>query len=99
MSKRKRSKCKIVYKWKRAPKGAPDATVAGIYLASIKRKRRGLTPRVLVIESSKKESPLHSCFEWDNTKAAAEYRIVQAREILRFLIIAVEDQEVDSEPV
>jgi len=83
---------KRICKWKRKPKGAPEANVAVDYIEGIKQRRGGITPQLLVIEASKKRSPLHDCFEWNNTKAAREYRKVQAREILRFLVVVVESE-------
>lgn len=82
----------MTYKWKRNPKNAPDAQDAGEYIEAIKKRRGGITPQLLVIEANKKRSPLHDCFEWDDSKAAEEYRVVQAREILRFLVIMVEPE-------
>jgi hypothetical protein len=35
------------------------------------------------------ESPLHDCFEWDDAKAAAAYRIDQARVLIRSIEIVV----------
>jgi len=41
-----------------------------------------LTPTIVVKEASKKNSVLHEYFEWDNTKAAKQWRIQQARNII-----------------
>lgn len=41
-----------------------------------------LRPIDVVNEAAKPESPLHSRFQWDDTKAANEYRIWQARELI-----------------
>ena len=41
-----------------------------------------LTPDAVVADAKKKDSPLHSCFEWDTKKAAAAYWVQQAREII-----------------
>ena len=82
-------KRKLEYKWKRSPKNAPKANEAGDYLFNLKKKHKALTPLLLVNDAKNKKSPLHNCFEWDNTKAAGEYRLVQAREIIRFLVIEI----------
>ncbi|HDZ15299.1 hypothetical protein LCGC14_0434300 [marine sediment metagenome] len=87
-------KYKRICRWKRKPVGAPDADVAIKYIEGIKRKRGGITPKLLVMEAKTKKSPLHDCFEWNNNKAAKEYREIQARRILRFLVISeIEDDE------
>ncbi len=82
--------------WHRKPKNAPSATEALAFIEGIKEKKGGLTPQLLVIESQPKKSPLHNCFEWDNTKAAKEYRIIQAQKIIRFLYIEVEPDDDES---
>lgn len=89
---------KLSCKWTRAPKNAPDANIAHKFIEDVRKKRGGITPQLLVIESRKKKSPLHDCFEWDNSKAAEEYRIVQAREILRFIVVEIEPDAEYKEP-
>ena len=79
--------------WLRKPVGAPAAAVANAYLKKIRKKRGGLSPQIIVIESQGKRSPLHNCFEWDDTKAAKRYRINQAGYILRMLVIEFEPYE------
>lgn len=56
----------------------------------------GLLQPEMVVEAARPESsPLHSRFEWDDTKAGHEYRIWQARQLIRVTvaIIGGEDQE------
>jgi len=86
-------KKKVICKWNRKPKNAPDANIAYQCIEEIKERRKGITPQLLIIESRKKKSPLHNCFEWNDSKAAKEYRIVQAHEILRSLVIEVDVEE------
>ncbi|MCP4537806.1 MAG: hypothetical protein GY832_11740 [Chloroflexi bacterium] len=86
------------YEWKRKPSGAPKAGVAGKYLHNLAKKRGGVTPDVLVEESTDRSAPLHECFEWSNIKAAHEYRKSQAGDILRSITVVV-DEPGDSEPV
>jgi len=87
------------YKWKRSPRGKVDAQVAGEHIEEIKEKRGGITPQLLVIEAKRKRSPLHNCFEWDDSVAAEQYRIVQAREILRYLVVIIEPETEDEEEI
>jgi len=86
------------YSWKRRPNGGPKASVAGKYIQQLARKNHGVSAEVLVEAASNPGSPLHECFEWDDTKAAAEYRKVQARLILRSLTVTVQEDD-DHEPV
>lgn len=48
----------------------------------------------MIVELAVKPScPLHSFFEWDDEKAAEEYRLTQARLLLRSIIIIDETVE------
>ena len=53
-------------------------------LKAIAKKNRGiLKPEIVVQAAKSKNSVLHPYFEWSDTKAAHEYRLWQAREIVR----------------
>lgn len=39
------------------------------------------------------ESELHKCFEWDDTKAAREYRLHQARKVIMLLVRVPAEKE------
>jgi len=90
---------KVCCEWNRKPKNAPDANTAYEIFEDIKKRRGGITPQLLLIESKKKKSPFHNCFECDDSKAAEEYRIVQAHEIMRFLIIVIEPEDEKKKPL
>lgn len=94
MIKKKKLNCK----WKRVPKNAPDADIAYGIIEGIKKSKGIITPKLLVVEAKQKSSPLHDCFEWDDSKAAEEYRIVQAREILRYIVVEIEPDDEYEEP-
>lgn len=48
------------------------------------RERRGLlTPQNVVEEARPEDHPLHSHFEWDDQVAGHEFRIIQARTLIR----------------
>ncbi len=63
------------------PKVAADCLL-GIY-----RKKKDLTPQLVLDEAKNSRNPLHKCFEWDNTKAAQKYRLSQARDLIRCIVI------------
>jgi hypothetical protein len=44
--------------------------------------RQGLTPDAILTDASDPASPLHGCFEWDDTLAAQKYRRIQASAVL-----------------
>jgi hypothetical protein len=69
-----------------------DPQKIGQALAKVAQEGNGrLTPSAVVEAATNPKSPLHRHFEWDNAKAAAAYRIDQAREIIR--VIRIEDGE------
>lgn len=52
-------------------------------LAQIEEANDGvLTPDAVVADARRKDSPLHDCFEWDTKKAAQEYWVIQARQLI-----------------
>lgn len=49
-----------------------------------------LKPEAVVEEARPKSSPLHKRFTWDNSKAAHEYRLWQARQLIRVVVETIE---------
>lgn len=47
------------------------------------RRARGLTPLAVVDEAARPDNPLHTAFEWDDTRAAHEHRLATARTLIR----------------
>lgn len=80
----------MVYKWRSFSQGVA-ADVAGKELERIEKKRGKITARAIVDESKPKNAALHPCFEWDNKKAADEYRLYQARCIVTNLVVYAEE--------
>lgn len=60
-----------------------------------------LRPSAVVEEARADDSPLHGSFCWDDTEAAARYRIMQAQELIRTFKVEIEkgDGEVVEVPV
>ena len=79
----------MIYSWK-VDTLPVKAQVAGEFIEKLEEKHGEVTPRILVDSSRRKNAPLHSCFEWDDTKAAEKYRETQAAAILRNLTVTVE---------
>lgn len=66
-------------------------------LREIARKHRGLVrPRDVVDAARDRTSALHSRFEWSDKKAASEYRLWQARELIAQYWVV---EEVSNEPI
>jgi len=51
-----------------------------------------LDPQEVVNESRPEDAPLHSLFEWDDAIAAEQYRVVQARFIIRNITVEEDDE-------
>ena len=67
--------------------------MCGQELERLQEKHNGLTAAVVVSVAQNADSPLHSAFEWDDSVAAHEYRVTQARYILRSIVIKQVDKE------
>jgi hypothetical protein len=52
-------------------------------IRELAEKHGQLTPEIVLEAAKPKTSPLHRFFQWDNTKAAAQYRLVQAACLIR----------------
>jgi hypothetical protein len=63
-----------------------------IELEKIRINNDGKLKPVDVVKNAKNpQSPLHKYFVWDDTKAAHEYRLWQARELIKKIEITYED--------
>ena len=87
----------MVYKWK-TYSYRTSAETAGSVCEELDRTV-GLTPANLVDASRPKDAPLHSEFEWDDTKAAEKYREEQARMIIVNLAVVIEKEDEEPETV
>jgi len=82
----------MVYQWKLPGLFPVDAQIAGAELERISAAR-GLSPEAVVEENTPEDAPLHSCFEWDDKRAAGLYRVSQAGEIIRAVVIVKEPED------
>lgn len=62
-------------------------------LAEIYERDGEIRPSALIEEARPKDSPIHDAFEWNNSKAAFEYRLMQARQWIRRVKITIEEKE------
>lgn len=67
-------------------KGNPQ--IVGERLMQVRQARGSLTPYDVVQEARRHSSPLHPYFEWDDQKAAEEYRKRQAGHLIRCVVLA-----------
>lgn len=88
----------MIYRWRNGQSFGVPAQVAGDRLETLRDEKGVLRARDVVEDARPKKAVLHNCFEWDNLKAAEEYRVAQARQMLAALVI-VPIEAPDSEPV
>lgn len=74
------------YRWRVG--GIPVAAeVVAAEIQRIQRQLGAITPEAVLAAASEADSPLHAAFTWDDTEAAIRYRDVQARYLLRHLVV------------
>lgn len=78
----------MVYKWKNGSRISADATLIGKELDKIKVR----TPEAIVQAAKDKKKELHKCFTWDESAAAHQWRLQEARQVVNSIII-VEERE------
>ena len=86
----------MLYRWKQGAEGRipVDAQTAGERLEFIRATKGGLLTAEDVVEDARPDgSPLHPAFEWDGAKAAEAWRIHQARDLIRSVIITLAPDE------
>lgn len=64
----------------------------------IRDQHGDLRPDIVVEEAADPGSPLHTYFEWDESEAARQYRLVQASGLIRRVKVTVE-RGPDVEPI
>lgn len=73
----------------------PDANVVGAHIEMLREKFKGeLTPEDILDDAKNGNSPLHSFFEWGDSAAAHQYRLQQARGLIR-AVVAIYTREDD----
>lgn len=83
----------MIYRWKEGARMAADAAKVGPELERIRIRHNGrLEPDWVVHEAKAEASPLHPLFEWNDTIAAQNYRVDQARGVIRSIEVVIEDR-------
>jgi hypothetical protein len=77
----------MVYQWKDGTRLKADAEKVGKEIEQIKGAK---TPNAVVKKARSEKTELHKCFEWDDSAAATQYRLDQARYVLRTISIVRE---------
>lgn len=64
-----------------------NAKAVGRHLEMLREKFKGeLTPKDVLDDARHNNSPLHTFFEWDDSEAAEQYRLQQARGLIRSVV-------------
>jgi alpha/beta superfamily hydrolase len=80
----KKYKFRSGFNWKVKPE------VAGKIIDKIAAKNNNQVTPELILDAAKNEkNALHQCFEWDNDKAGAKYRLWQARQLIGSIVVEV----------
>lgn len=80
----------MVYKWMEGFRSSVKAEVAGEVMERLESEGR-LTPANLVEEARPVDAPMHRAFEWDDAKAAENYRRQQATQMIRAIVVRESD--------
>lgn len=81
------------YKWRDGFRCSVDADTAAKALDSIRSANGRLSADDVVEQSRPEDAPLHPAFEWDDAKAATNYRRQQAQTIIRAVVVVERDEQ------
>jgi hypothetical protein len=69
-----------------------EADVAGNFLEKLRKQNDGVvTPPIVVKAAKPKDSPVHDYFQWNDSIAANEHRLWQARHLLNCIMVKIEE--------
>ncbi len=72
---------------KDAPSDDAAAKLVGDHLEMLRKKFKGeITPEDILSDAQHDNSPLHAYFEWSDSEAARQYRLQQARGLIRAVV-------------
>ena len=74
------------YGFREGSRASGDPQIVGEELERIRKQRGELTPDITIEEAKPAKAPLHCQFEWDDQKAGNEFRLMQARNLIRSVI-------------
>lgn len=79
-------------RWKSGSSINIDPKIAYQAVEEIRAKHDGdATAEAIVAAAKAKRNPLHDAFTWDDTEAGREYRLTQARKIMRSFVVVRDD--------
>ena len=79
---------KMVYEWGRNSYKVPAQDVGNV-IEQIATNEGRCTPHALIEAAAPEDSPVHSLFTWDDTKAATNWRTHEARNVINSITVRV----------
>jgi hypothetical protein len=79
------------YVWNDGYRAKVSAEIVAAELSKIDAEMSFIDAEIVVRKAKSSRSPLHTVFEWDDTVAGHEYRLTQARTMIRSLRVVVEE--------
>lgn len=73
--------------------------MAGETIKKIEDRDGIVTREALLEESRPEDAPTHKCFEWNDTEAAEKYRLWQAGQVIRDIVVTIIDTDKEKEPI
>jgi len=97
----KRAAARVVFRSNGGTVGGVSAEAALDELTRIHASETGLTAKAVVDESRPEDAVLHPAFEWNDSKAAEQFREHQATSLIRSVRVVVppSDEDVEITPV
>lgn len=87
----------MIYQWKKGSHHKVEPEVAAEVMNDLAEKGT-LNAETLVDVSKDEGSPMHPEFDWDDTVAAHNWRLHQARNVINALVM-IDDAEPEKEPI
>lgn len=75
------------HEWKPGSQVAIDPEKAWQEFGTLYREQRAVTPELVVQRAEPEQNVLHDHFEWDDPHAAAHYRLQQASQMMRSMVV------------
>lgn len=77
-----------------------DPNIVGAHIDFLRQQQKGeLQPQDVLHDARNPNSPLHGFFEWSDTKAAEQYRLQQARGLIRAVVAVYRPNEEEPKTV
>lgn len=80
----------MIYKWRPGSHVRGNAQAVGERLTELSRgNKQRLTPKLVLADARRKDSPLHASFDWDDRAAAEKWRLKQASHMIGCIVSIV----------